>query len=163
VDRKRPVKIEVSQNFYEKLQDEKLRRNLTIQQMILRALERYLAVPESLHRQLEEECEREGRSVEREAQVSMEIRLRQYRKSRGADAAVALPPMSAEEREAHQRRIERFELADEIKQFLGDLPVDKLRSLRESVKLDLKYYRSARIKEKKTRGSVTKEPPAGED
>jgi hypothetical protein len=161
--RKRPVKIEVSEKFYDQLQDEKFRRNLTIQQIIVRALQRYLAVPESQHRQLEEELQLQGRPIDAEWRVMVRSQIERNRKARGAGARIPLPASALKPSDADQRQLELFTLADEIREYLWEFPVDKARLVKESLKVDLKYYRSARIKERRTKGPVRSKRPAGED
>jgi hypothetical protein len=149
---KRPVKIEVSEEFYRKLQDEKLRRNLTFQQIILRALDRYLAIPESLHREIEEEGRYVGRSVEEVALELARAWVKTARKGRGADVGRVPFPRSPELLADMNRLLEPLELIDAIKDYLIEMPVEKIRAVKESLGVDSKYYRSARIKEPRQRG-----------
>ncbi len=53
----RQLKFECSEEFYNRLMEEKLQRNLTLQQLAIRALERYFALPESYHRVIDGEAE----------------------------------------------------------------------------------------------------------
>jgi hypothetical protein len=84
------------------------------------------------------------------------------RKSRGADARIPIPVSALKPSQTAQELLEKADLADQMREYVRGFPVEKLRQMVESAKLDLKYYRSARIKEKRTAGPVTSKQP-GED
>lgn len=103
---RRQVKFECTDEFYARLQDQKLRRALTVQQLITRSLNLYFAVPESLHRAGEEKAKRSKNAAELE-----------HSEHRGA-----------------------------IEQYLAQMPVEKVRLVREALALDLRYYRRSRFR-----------------
>ena len=85
---KRQVKFECSEQFYNRLMDEKLQRNLTLQQLAIRALERYLAMSESAHRELDEVTREYGYDIQ---QALKEI-LAAVRRASAISVRARLPP-----------------------------------------------------------------------
>ena len=131
--RVRQVKFECSQEFYKRLMDEKLQRNLTLQQLAVRALKRYLAVPESIHRSLEEEAESTSTPL-----PELVRRLMQH-------LSTFIPGLG-EERTMAAEAVQLRNALEAVQRYLEQLPLEKVELLRESLALDLKYYRSSRHK-----------------
>jgi len=141
---KRQLKIETSEQFYQLVQDEKTKRDLTLHALVMRALERYLAVPEDTHRGIEHHAERVGdsiREVSRRAWDTLHFSLRGKRRRRKT-----VPPPGLLELLHDLPGPEQVELLSTLWEYMRDFPPEKLRLLKESLALDLKYYRSARIK-----------------
>jgi hypothetical protein len=134
-DEVRQVKFECSEEFYERLMDEKLQRNLTIQQLAVRALERYLALPESVHRSIEEEAERTSTPLPGFLRRLMQ-RL----------STLIHEPEMAEKRPTAAGAVQLRNALEAVQHYLEQLPLEKVQLLRESLALDLKYYRSSRRK-----------------
>jgi hypothetical protein len=140
---KRQVKFECTDDFYERLNREKLRRNLTLQQLAIRALDFYLAVPESTHRQLEERTEWGVLNVRRVDPTLIWAKPKEgeqisiYRISRDP------------------RRVALASMLDFIQTNFEEFPEEKWQLLQKSLELDVKYYRSARIKQPKAEATPT--------
>jgi|HubBroStandDraft_4_1064222.scaffolds.fasta_scaffold109774_2 hypothetical protein len=133
----RQVKFECSEEFYQRLNEERFRRNLTLQQLAIRALEWYFTLPESIHRRIDEAVSQAGEPdimglFKKVLRETGEVRIfeKSYR------AFIKRNPQSSEVRV----------LMDMIEGHLDHLPIEKLRLLQQSLALDLKYYKSARIK-----------------
>jgi hypothetical protein len=132
--RRRQVKFECSEEFYLRLNEEKLRRNLTLQQMAIRALEWYFTLPESSHRRIDE-------SVGVGDAMADKI-WRAWIAAIDIDA----PTKKGVDRNTTRRSLEVRKLLEMIEEHLDHFPMEKLRLLQQSLALDLKYYQSARIK-----------------
>jgi hypothetical protein len=140
---KRRLTFECSNDFYKRVMHEKDERYLSLQQLAIRALERYLAVPEYVHRGLDEDAVGDGHALG-DALRDFYVGFMKEKISKAND-----PNESGKAQGASQtsdRELEIWGLAREIGTCLKQLPVEKLRLLRESLFLDLKYYSSARIK-----------------
>ena len=135
----RQIKFECSDEFYQRLKAEKTRRNLTLQQLAIRALERYLALPESVHRRIDERFADPSLLATFCAQMieSDELRamLNKYTHS-----------IERVEPERALLALELRSLLEAIEGYLPEFPAEKLRLLEQELALDLKHYRSARIK-----------------
>ena len=142
---RRQVKFECSEKFHKKLMDEKIERNLTLQQLAVRALERYLAVPESAHRELDEAVKRYGFDIQKALKESLVAIRRIVEGTR--------PEIQQQDPE----EAEREELAFAIGALVRHFPLDKARLTRELLTLDARHYQSARIKPpKRNRGDAAR-------
>ena len=115
--------------------DEKLQRNLTVQQLAIRALERYLAVPESVHRRLEEEAEATSTPM-----PELLRRIMQWLNTSVHPLEPAEAPAIAVE------AIQLRNALEAVQHYLEQLPPEKVDLVCQSLALDLKYYRSSRLK-----------------
>ncbi len=177
---KRRLTFECSQEFFQQVTDERAERHLTLQQLAIRALERYLAAPEWLHRGIDEVVSHSGGSTTlslalRDAYGGFMNGIQGPHDSGGGKPVNApgkgpatfdkplgesRPAESAMERVARsaaEQALEIMALRYQIAECLEEFPLEKLRLLRESLILDLKYYRSARIKPSRTARRL---PPA---
>jgi hypothetical protein len=136
----RQVKFECSEGFYQRLNEEKFRRNLTLQQLAIRALERYLAFPESIHRRIDEEIQDADEPTQFLGRL---LRSKEFRRLLNK---YAHPIPSGVDPETERLALELRRLVEVIEAYLQQFPTDKLRLLEQSLALDLKFYRSARIK-----------------
>ena len=148
------IKFECSERFYQLVMEQRAERHLTLLELGSRAFERYLAVPEYLHRAIDEivGSSRGTVKLEKFLREMFELRVQQAREVL-ANKAILL------DREQMKKSVEQVEiwtLAREIGECAAELPIEKVRLLRESILLDLKYYRSARIKASSVSGSKTK-------
>lgn len=145
----RQVKFECSEEFYKRLTDEKLQRNLTIQHLVTRSLERYFALPESVHRGIEEEAQMES------VPLCDVLRRRFINGKAGPKKRLA----------AKERRVfvsgtldaDHLSGLQAVLHYLEQLPTEKVGLVRESLALDLKYYRTSRFKA----GGTSSEPLRG--
>jgi hypothetical protein len=131
----RQVKFECSEAFYKQLMDEKLKRNLTIQQMAVRALERYWAIPESFHRSIEEQALEKSTPLSEvlwEMTVFLSTIVQSGKLREG-------PTWASEEAMLLRNDLEA------VQQYLEQLPSNKVDLVREQLELDLKYYRTSRL------------------
>ncbi len=162
VSAKRQVKFECSEEFYQRMMDEKLQRNLTIQQLAIRALERYFAAPEYLHRAIEDQAHTTSFPVEDIFRTALEDSVSRHHKmvqkvvpklyptledlkqSYARMRQQPLVPLADSAADAAAREV--FALWSAIFSYVFQFPAEKVRLIRESLALDLKYYRSARIK-----------------
>jgi len=128
----RQLKFECSEQFYRQVMDEKLQRGLTVQQLATRALARYFGIPESVHRALDEEVERSKTQLESLIRPIIEQLTWSLRRNRGPKRDVA-PEVLAFSRELTA-----------VTHYLEQMPPEKLRLVRESLALDLSYYRTSR-------------------
>jgi hypothetical protein len=131
----RQVKFECSLEFYKRLMDEKLQRNLTVQQLAVRALERYLAVPESIHRSIEEEAEITSTPL-----PNLLKHLMQHL------STFIHRPELAEECTMAAEAVQLRSALEAVQHYLEQLPPEKVHLVRQSLAMDLKYYRSSRHK-----------------
>jgi hypothetical protein len=131
----RQVKFECSGEFYKRLMDEKLQRNLTIQQLAIRALERYFAVPESVHRRIEEEAQAAGAPL-RDVLRQRFARAVSRAANRGGGEILFLTHPDPD----HLASIAA------VAHYLEQLPPEKASLVRDSLALDLKYYRTSRFR-----------------
>jgi hypothetical protein len=129
----RQVKFECSEEFYQRLNTEKLRRNLTLQQLAIRSLEWYCALPESLHRQVGEI-------------IISRHELQQIMRRAFEAESVREIHIHCGDPERARQALELSKLMEMIEMHLDHFPLEKLRLLQQSLALDLKYYKSARIK-----------------
>jgi hypothetical protein len=136
----RQVKFECSQDFYKRLMDEKLQRNLTVQQLAVRALERYFAVPESLHRRIEEEA-----AITSTPLPELFRGVTQYLSTFVQPGKLGEEPAMDLETQVTREHM------DAILHYLQQLPYEKVELVRESLELDLKYYRTSRFKRTRQR------------
>jgi hypothetical protein len=150
---KRPIKFEASDAFYQRLHEEKLRRGETIQQMAIRGLMLYFAIPIPVQAKVMELSDRTHRDY---ADV-IDYLLRDFFYSID-------PKANLDDGLEHQEILVRTALEagrsreidvliDTLSDYMRSFPSEKLRLLKESLALDLKYYRSARITEEKERKS----------
>ena len=131
----RQVKFECSGEFYKRLMDEKLQRNLTVQQLAIRALDRYFAIPESVHRRIEEEAQAAGAPL-RDVLRQRFARAVSRSANRGGSEILIL---------THPDRDHLASIAA-VAHYLAQLPPEKASLVRESLALDLKYYRTSRFR-----------------
>jgi hypothetical protein len=131
----RQVKFECSETFYTRLIEEKLQRNLTVQQLAVRALERYFAVPESVHRRIEEQ-----------AAITSTPLPELFRGVTQFLSTFVQPGKLGEEPAMDLETQLIREHMDAILHYLQQLPYEKVEQVRESLELDLKYYRTSRFK-----------------
>lgn len=140
----RQVKFECSEDFYKRLREEKLQRNLTFQQLATRALERYMAVPESVHCRLEEAAKKvKSPGVEyvwTEHGMSMV-------ESHSDQVTEKVPELSIKQRKLVAQAIEVNKAIEAVHHYLEQLPPEKVHMVREALALDLKYYRRSRLKQ----------------
>ena len=137
--------FECSTEFYHRVMHEKDERHLTVQQLALRALDRYFSVPEYVHRGIEEfvgDPHVVGSSADDYREYAIGFLRSKIAQAPDAAASRKAPGSPA----ASERDLEIWALTHEIGGYLKQLPVEKLRLLRDSLLLDLRYYRSARIK-----------------
>ena len=132
----RQVKFECSAAFHQRLMDEKLQRNLTVQQLAIRALERYFAFPESVHRGIEEQAAA--------ARTELTEYLRQM--MRDLNALVHPHGLTREPAMLRAEAVLMRNALEAVVHFLEQMPIEKVNSVREALALDLKYYRSSRLK-----------------
>lgn len=137
---KRQVKFECSEQFYKQLMDEKLQRKLTLQQLAIRALERYFAVPESVHREVDEISRDFGFRIDKALREGL-AGLRRQLGDRPKKVQSSPDP----------EEVEREDLTFAIGALLGHFPLEKLQLTKQLLALDLKHYQSARVKSPKAR------------
>jgi hypothetical protein len=137
----RQVKFESSEDFYGRLMDERLQRNLTIQQLAIRSLERYFALPESVHRMIEERAKIDTSAWYGHLSALLGVAAQDnVTLSQPHDPGT---PLSVEESRKAQ---EMTEAPVAIQHYLEQLPIEKVQTVRASLALDLKHYRQSRFK-----------------
>jgi hypothetical protein len=139
LDSKRQLKFECPEDFYQRLNKEKLRRNLTFQQMALRALALYLAFPESFHRGVDEKI-KDPVDLATFWTGVLESKALRVHLSKYAH------PIERVEPERARLALELRGLLEAIEGYLQQFPAEKLQLIEQTLSLDLKYYRSAREK-----------------
>lgn len=167
-EEKRQVKFECSKEFYLRIMDEKLQRNLTIQQLAIRALELYFGTPEYFHRDIEAIAKSLDSSVGQISRDALQEGILALLRAMPSDARAAAlrkttiglaadyevasqfsPRIVFHGGTLNEKKAKEIALVAHIQaivDFLFQLPTEKVRLVRESLTLDLKYYRSARIK-----------------
>jgi hypothetical protein len=172
---KRQVKFECSEQFYKRLLDERRQRSLTLQQIATRALEQYLAVPEYVHRGITEMTKAGLHRLPKAVLDALRPDALLDALSPNAvtlDTLASLPPGARDQiiisalemvsrlggAEPFGKRMEQTFLKEEIWHILDQLPLDKLRVLHQELMLDLKYYRSARIRSEELPSLVAATP-----
>lgn len=143
----RQVKFECPEEFYQRLSKEKLRRNLTFQQLTIRALERYLALPESVHRAIDE-----AKVLNPDSDLLRDYTYKWLR-DRESEGRLGVHHVELEQT---LLELEVRSLQEAIVGYLPEFPEEKVRLLEQELALDLKYYRSARIKPKIDHAALAK-------
>jgi hypothetical protein len=140
------IGFRVDEEFHRRLQDESSRRSQSLQFMIVEALDVYMKLTPRVLLNLAEVAEDTGWSLGELIAQGAENRVLQHetlkRKKRpGKD----YPGISIEE---HRRMAELIEKRATFEQIIEKFPKEKIQLLLDMLTLDLRYYRSARIKPK---------------
>lgn len=139
---KRQFKFECSEEFYQRSMEEKLQRNLTLQQMAIRGLELVYDIPEYGYRAAEETAKTNEVKV---GQIISEALLSKMRVKGGKPYLKPSFPTKLSGDDL-KRAVEHENLVSTIATYLRELPTEKVRPLSDMLAVDVKHYRSSRIK-----------------
>jgi hypothetical protein len=145
---KRQIKFEASEEFYRKLQNEKQVRDLSIQEIATRAIERYCAVPEKLHKELDAQLERLDLALSEALISAIRWRLGYYTGTT-KERVRASKELAARKPSPEMKAFVDLDLPELVSLYniISGFPAEKIRLVKEMLLFDLKYYRSARIKD----------------
>jgi hypothetical protein len=141
------VLFRCSEEFFKRIEHEKTSRNLTTQDMVIRALERYFAVPERVHAEIEQRAAASGKPISALLWYALTSPLlkRRFRPEEIIAGETKTPAEGTKAPFLTADQVQNLRLATTLFELVQQLPPEKVRLLLESLALDVKYYRSSRI------------------
>jgi hypothetical protein len=150
---RRQIKFEAPEEFYDKLQSEKLKRGLLIQDIAIRAIERYFAVTEETHKEIDAHAERLNLSIAQVFGPALAHHLMRLRKMDPKSLQEMREIMVSGPSPELKAFLQQMPAVLDLYEFVRQFPPEKTKLLRDMLALDLKYYRSARIKDHPQEGA----------
>ena len=149
--RRKQVSIDVDDDFFEALRKQKLRRGLTNQELVSRAVRLYCSIPEPAIEELNFESNQFLLNVEDVVKAFSIGRVDDsvpINDAAALDVARRLLDQFEQKRKARKRIGWTPQLEDQasyVWDLLIQFPPEKVQLVIDSLKTDLRYYRSARV------------------